>query len=469
MKRIIIIGAGPAGLFAAYKLAGKCEVTILDKGHTVENRHCPSPDSCIRVCELCAKLYGEGGAGLMSDGKIIFSTEICSFLNYVDGVGEKKNAELVNEVRKIFEDYGVHAITDTNEALKKQIHEEAVRVGVRYVHTALAHVGTDKLKSLIQKFRDDLKQKGVKFIEKQDALEISKEGETIIISTKDSRYECDNLLIAPGRVGAKWLEGVVKKLKIEYQYNAMDLGVRVEVKRQITDRVTSVSRDMKFQIPTDTYQDMVRTFCTCPGGKVARETHAEGYNLVNGHSEAGDPYENTNFAFLVTIPFTEPMANGNEYARRIAETIRELGGDKPIVQRLGDLRAGHRSKSKHVSNYIVKPSLEGATFGDIGLALPHRILIDLLEGLKKLDKIIPGVNNDETLLYAPEAKFHALRIRNSDPYLQTSVKGIYVAGDGAGLSRGIVGAAACGVLAAEGILAGAPGFPSQGPEGMLKE
>jgi len=471
MKKVVIIGAGPAGLFAAYKLAGKCDVTVLDKGLSVEKRSCPSPDNCTNTCALCAKLYGEGGAGLMSDGKIIFSTEIGSFLNDVEGIGVKKNSQLVEEVKAIFGKYGIHPVVENvdTEQHKKELEKAAAMAGIRYVHTTLAHVGTDKLRDLIQHFRNDLAEKGVKFIEKQDVTEIHHESGKITVKTKDNSFECDNLLIAPGRVGAKWLEGVVRKLGMQFQYNPMDIGVRVEVKRQITEKVTNVCRDMKFQIPTDTYKDMVRTFCTCPGGKVARETHSEGYNLVNGHSEAGDPYENTNFAFLVTIPFTEPMANGNEYARRIAETVRELGGNKPIVQRLGDLRAGHRSKRKHIASYIVKPSLDDATFGDIGLALPHRIVLALTEGLKKLDKIMPGINNDDTLLYAPEAKFHALRIKNSDPYLQTSVKGIYVVGDGAGMSRGIVGAAACGVLAAEGILAEAHGLPSHSSEGMLKE
>lgn len=476
MKKVVIIGAGPAGLFAAYKLADKCDVTILDKGLPVEKRKCPSPDNCKRKCKLCAKLYGEGGAGLMSDGKIIFSTEIGSFLNDVEGVGEERNKGLVAEVQEIFGHYGVHVnpLSEEINAKISALEKACAAEDIRYVPTILAHVGTDKLEELIIDFRNDLVEKGVKFVPKADvkSIYVEKSGKILIETKKeyslyqkakkairriflrknDDAYECDNLLIAPGRVGAKWLEGIVRKLGIEFTYNPMDLGVRVEVKREKAERITSICRDMKFQLRTSTYNDKVRTFCTCPGGKVARETHEEGYNLVNGHSEAGDPYENTNFAFLVTIPFTSPMANGNEYARMVAAAVKELGGDKPILQRLGDLRSGHRSKKEQVKDFKVKPSLEDITFGDVGLALPHRIVLDIIEGLEKLDKIMPGIANDETLLYAPEAKFHALRIKNSDGYLQTSVPGIYVAGDGAGLSRGIVGAAACGVLAAEGIL-----------------
>jgi len=455
MKKVVIIGAGPAGLFAAYKLAGKCQVTILDKGLPVEKRRCPSPENCNRKCALCAKLYGEGGAGTFSDGKVIFSTEIGSVLNEVEGVGIKKNQELVKEVQDIFGLYGVHAnpFTKYLQRKVKKLEERCTKAGMRFIHTNLAHVGTDRLVELITSFRDDLKSKGVEFVSRADVSGIKKlDSGQFAVQTETASYPCDKMMIAPGRVGAKWLEDIVKDTGMEFTYNPMDIGVRVEVKRSITDRITALTRDMKFIIETPTYKDYVRTFCTCPGGKVARETHDEGYNLVNGHSEKGDPYENTNFAFLVTIPFTKPMANGNEYARQIAREIRELGGDKPLLQRLGDLRGGHRSKKEHAPSYVVKPSLEDVTFGDIGLALPYRIVTDIIEGLQKLNRIMPGVNNDDTLLYAPEAKFHALRIKNSDAYLQTSVKGIYVAGDGAGLSRGIVGAAACGVLAAEGML-----------------
>lgn len=454
MKKVVIIGAGPAGLFAAYKLAGKCDVTILDKGLPVEKRHCPSPDNCTRKCTLCAKLYGEGGAGTFSDGKVIFSTEIGSTLNDAEGVGLKKNAKLVKEVQDIFAGYNVYPNPITKDMQKKikRLEERCTKAGMRFVHTELAHVGTDRLVELITSFRDDLKSKGVEFVGKADVTGIKKlDSGLFAVQTETAAYPCDKMMIAPGRVGAKWLEGIVKDTGMEFTYNPMDLGVRVEVKRSITDKVTALTRDMKFIIQTPTYKDYVRTFCTCPGGKVARETH-DGYNLVNGHSEKGDPYENTNFAFLVTIPFTKPMANGNEYARDIARQIKELGADKPILQRLGDLRDGHRSKKETSSGYIVKPSLEDVTYGDIGLALPYRIVTDIFEGLQRLNRIMPGVNNDDTLIYAPEAKFHALRIKNSDGYLQTSIPGIYVAGDGAGLSRGIVGAAACGVLAAEGIL-----------------
>ncbi|MBU4241991.1 MAG: FAD-dependent oxidoreductase [Nanoarchaeota archaeon] len=455
MKKVVIVGAGPAGLFAAYELAGKADVTILDKGKSIEKRICPTPGNCNKKCKgLCAVLYGEGGAGLMSDGKIIFHTEVGSNLNSIEDIGYKKNQELVDRVEEIFKLYGVEKEKETKLKLKqiKNLEAKATKAGIRTISTKLAHVGTDKLAELMTEFRNDLIDKGVKFITNTDVTNISNNENNLIIHTKKEDYNCDKVILAPGRVGAKWLKEIVDDLGIKYGYNPMDLGVRVEVKREVTDHITELVRDMKFYIETPTYNDIVRTFCTCPGGKVARETHDLGFNLVNGQSEKNDPYENTNFAFLVTIPFTEPMANGNEYSRLEAEKIKELGGDKPILQRLGDLKSGRRSKRKDLEKYLVKPSLENVTFGDIGLALSYRIILDLMEGFDILNRIMPGIANDNTLLYAPETKFHSIKVKNSDPYLQTNIPGIYVAGDGAGLSRGIVGAAACGVLAAEGIL-----------------
>lgn len=444
--KVAIIGAGPAGLFAAYKLAKHADVTIIDKGKDVEKRACPSPGEC-KSCKPCQVLCGVGGAGLFSDGKFIFSDKIGNNLNAI--VGEEKNQCLVKEVRKIFEEeysIKVEKLSPEEEQKVQQLKKKARVAGGDFLYAPQIHMGTDKLKSLIQNFKKDLEAKGVGFLDKTEVLKIDNKK----VITKKDNIIYDKIILAPGRVGANWLEQIVNDLGIKHSYNPIDIGVRVEVPREITDEITDVVRDMKFYLRSNTYNDLVRTFCTCPGGKVVRETH-DSFNLVNGHSKSDESSENTNFAFLVTMPLTAPLSNTNSYGHKVADLAYVTGVKKPILQRLGDTRKGHRSHVEKKYEFLIEPTLDDVVYGDIGLVLPYRIEIDILEGLEKLDKIIPGVDNDETLLYAPEIKFHGLRPITNE-YLATNKKNIYVAGDGAGLSRGIIGAACCGILAAEGIL-----------------
>ncbi|MBM3200236.1 FAD-dependent oxidoreductase [Candidatus Woesearchaeota archaeon] len=444
--KVVIVGSGPAGLFAAYKLVGHADVTVVDKGGDVDSRACPSPGECKAACKPCNILCGVGGAGLFSDGKIIFSTKIGNNLNPV--VNEAKNMALVKEVVDIFSKYDVNVekLSQESEREIEHLKKKARIVGGDFLYAPQAHIGTDKLLDLISCFKKDLESKGVKFLNKTEVLKV--EDKEIVTNKESLQY--DKLILAPGRVGAGWLEQVMNDLKLEYSYNPIDIGVRVEVPKEITDSTTKVVRDMKFYLRSDTYNDLVRTFCTCPGGKVTRETH-EGFNLVNGHSDSDDSSPNTNFAFLVTMPLTAPLSNTNYYGHKVADLAYVTGVKKPILQRLGDLRSGHRSHFEKKHEFLINPTLNDVVYGDIGLVLPHRVTLDIIEGLEKLDRIIPGVANDETLLYAPEIKFHGLKVI-TDEYLATSRKNIYVAGDGAGLSRGIGGAACCGLLAAEGIL-----------------
>lgn len=444
--RVVIIGAGPAGLFAAYKLAGKSDITVIDKGRDIESRKCPSPRRCKETCKPCNKLCGIGGAGLFSDGKIIFSDKIGSNLTPI--IGEEKNNKLVKKVRNIFKEYGVTAEELTKEDKEKieELKKKARIAGGDFLYAPQTHIGTDKLRDLIYNFKKDLAEKGVHFLDRTDVIKIN---DKVLTSKGDLDY--DKVILAPGRVGASWLEEVVQSLGLSYSYNPIDVGVRVEVPREITDDVTNVVRDMKFYLKSNTYSDLLRTFCTCPGGKVTRETH-KGFNLVNGHSESDCEGPNTNFAFLVTMPLTTPQSNTNHYGYGVANLAYITGVKQPILQRLGDIRKGHRSHAEKKGEFLVKSTLEDVIYGDIGLAIPYRIEIDILEGLEKLDKIIPGVANDETLLYAPEIKFHGLRPYTNKYLAATKKKNVYFAGDGAGLSRGIAGAACSGMLAAEGIL-----------------
>lgn len=444
--KVTIVGAGPAGIFAAYKLIDHADVTIIDQGRDIKNRKCPSPNNCKAKCRPCNIICGVGGAGLFSDGKIIFSNQVCNNLDSI--IGEAKNTILINEVKNIFEHYGVkiQKPSTKEESKLQQLKKKARIVGGDFLYASQAHVGTDKLIDLLTNFRNDLESKGVEFLSKTKVLQI-KEKEVV---TNKGEISYDNLIIAPGRVGSKWLEEAANDYGIEYGYNPIDIGVRVEVSREITDDITNIVRDMKFYLKSDLSSDLVRTFCTCPGGKVTRETH-DGFNLVNGHSASGNISNNTNFAFLVTMPLTAPLSNTNRYGQKVADLAYVTGVEKPVLQRLGDIRKGRRSHIEKKNEFTVKPTLDDVVYGDIGLVLPYRIETAIIEGLTKLDKIIPGIANDETLLYAPEIKFHGLRILTNE-YLETNKANIYVAGDGAGLSRGISGAACCGILAAKGII-----------------
>lgn len=445
MKKVVIVGAGPAGLFAAYELADSFDVTLIDKGKEIENRKCPSysgKSDCVH-CVPCSTIYGIGGAGFKSDGKLIFHTSTGNNLTHL--IGEEKNQALVDKVEGIFKNYGVNAEIPDHEK-KSRLMTIASQAGIDYVPAKEAHIGSDRLPSVIQKIVSDISGK-VRILTEKEVVKLDVGG----LVVGDTKYMADHYILATGRAGSSWLEKLTQELSLKYKYNPVDIGVRVEVPREIMEMVCSVSWDFKARMTTKKYEDPIRTFCVCPGGYVSREDHS-GFCLVNGHSLATEKSENTNFAFLVTYKLTEPLENGDLYGKEIARNATNIGGGKPIVQRLGDLRRGRRSTWDRINKYSKpKPTFTQATPGDIGSAMAYRFVRDVLEGLETLDKLVPGVANDSTLLYCPEIKFHGIRF-DTDKNLQTNKNGVYVAGDGSGWSRGIVGAACCGLLAAEGII-----------------
>jgi hypothetical protein len=428
MKRIIITGAGPAGLFAAYKLVTNpkesTEVRVIDSGGTIEER-------------VLSKdvLHGVGGAGLMSDGKLNFDTRIGNNLNEI--LPEEENKRLTEEVEKIFNSFGVLKL-DIDSKKAKELEKRALQYGIDFVYPKQSHIGTDKLIPLITNFQRYLEERGVKFFCNSEVICLDKK-------------VADFFILAPGRVsgGNGWMEKILTQNQVQYSYRPVDIGVRVEVPSIITDEITNISRDMKCYMKTATYQDKIRTFCTCPNGFVGQETH-DGFKTVNGHSESGKSTDNTNFALLVTVNLTQPLTNSNRFARNISSTFHDLSGGKTLAQRWGDLIRYQRSKESKQKEYRFQPTLEDITWGDLALAMPARCVADIIEGVQKLDKIIPGLASDSTILHAPEIKFHGLSIP-TDAYLRTK-QAIYVAGDGSGYTRGIVGAAASGLRAAEGIL-----------------
>jgi hypothetical protein len=432
--KVIIIGAGPAGLFAAYKLAGKCDVLIIEKGPSIKER----------IKNKSNLLFGEGGAGLFSDGKLNFSPEVGTNLGNLISFSALSN--LINEVENTFRKYNVK-VKEINIEKARTLETLAAQSGMKYLPIRQAHVGSDHLPEVISCLSNDLRKKGVKFLFNTEVKEIKR---NVIITDQKKEISFNKLLIAPGRSGARWLEKIVKEKKINYIYNPIDIGVRVEVPALIMEEICQINWDPKVHIRTPTYDDFIRTFCVSPHGYVVKE-EGENYCLVNGHSRKDRRSSNTNFAFLIQVQLTEPLENTNLYGESIAIQATTIGGNKPILQRLGDLKKGRRSTWSRLEKSYINPTLTNVTPGDIAMALPYRFVKDIIEGLDILNKLIPGVADDNTLLYATEIKFHGLRVL-TNKFLRTSIPEIYVAGDGAGLSRGIVGAAVSGLLAAEGIL-----------------
>jgi uncharacterized FAD-dependent dehydrogenase len=437
-KKVAIIGAGPAGFAAAEELTSskdlEIKVDIFEKGREIDKRKCPREVSGTCVdCFPCNVHCGIGGAGLMSDGKLIFSTRVGNNLNEI--LKEEENQKLVDSAREIFTKYGALFQTKYEDKIN-ELRTRALQNGIDFVYSIQAHIGSDRLPEQMRNFQADLIAKGVNFFSKKE------------IKNLNELSEYDSIILAPGRSGSKWLEATLNEQKIEFGYRPVDIGVRVEVPKEITASITDVTRDMKFYVRSKTFNDLVRTFCVCPAGFVSQETH-EDFNLVNGYSDSEKGSENTNFAVLTTVPLDD--SNTNNFAAKMAELGYILrNGRKITAQRLGDLKRGRKSKDSDDNKYFLKKTLRAAEWGDISLAFVARHYINIMEGLEAFNRVIPGLTNDSTILYAPEMKFHGLRIKTNE-YLRAKER-IYVAGDGAGMSRGIVGAAASGIRAAQGIL-----------------
>lgn len=447
---VVIIGAGPAGLFAAHELAYKARLSILiiDQGKDVDERICSAKEyKFCRKCSPCNILCGVGGAGTLSGGLLNLRPDIGG--NLLEFISSEDEAwRLIEYVDSIFLKYGapkqiVHVDNEMVELLKRK----AAAAGAKFIPIPQRHIGSDKAPLVIKNFKKDLELKGVKFLLNKHVSKIDKGKATLSDGTI---INCKYLIACPGRVGAEWLANEAKRLGIPTKHEPIDIGVRIEVPAVIMDPIIKINRDPKFHIYTKTYDDFVRTFCVNHRGFVVQEVYGN-FVGVNGHSMIGIQSQNTNFALLVRISLTEPIEDTTAYGRSITKIATILGGGRPIIQRLGDLRMGRRSTWSRLSHSHVKPTLRSATPGDIAMVLPHRILTDILEGLDILDKIIPGVASSSTLLYAPEVKFSANRIETNNE-LETPIEGIYVAGDGAGLSRGITIAAATGVIVARSII-----------------
>lgn len=447
---VIIIGGGPAGLFAAYTLMGK-RVLLIEKGKSAAERNCPLKRKfeCAK-CDPCNIMAGVGGAGLFSDGKLNFTPKHGK-TDLVNLIGLEEAEKLINDTEKIFNSFGMDSeVYPADEARANEIRKKAMKVGAELLIVKQKHLGSDMLPGYITKMTEYLKSKGVDFLLEEEVKEILIENDKVIgVTTNKRKLNSKFVIAAPGRVGAKWLYNECLRLGLGVKYGGVEIGVRVEVPNEIMDETTNVIYDPAFFVYSTTYDDQLRTFCTNKAGFVSKENYQD-FVCVNGHAEKNKKSRNTNFAFLSKVTLTEPVTDSYNYGSSIGKLSNTIGGGKPIVQRYVDLKRGRRSTWHRIKNSYVTPTLMDVTPGDISMAMPKRIVTNIIEGLETLDKIIPGITSNSTLLYAPEIKFFSTEIENI--CLKTKKEGLYVAGDGAGVSGNIVGAAATGVLSARKIL-----------------
>jgi hypothetical protein len=443
-------------MFAAHELSSNSNlsVTIVDWGKDIEKRRCPAAQEgkCVG-CVPCNIMCGLGGAGGMSSGILNLKFDIGGDLSKLTK-SAKKAEQLVKEVDEVFLKYGApKEVYGTDSKEIRELRRKAAAVGIRFIPIPQRHVGSEYLPRLVYTFRKALEKNGVKFMLNTRAEKIEK-GKVLV---NGKPIKAKYTVVAPGRVGADWFAEQAKALGAKLSPGPIDVGVRVEVPAVIYEPVVKANRDPKFHIRTKTFDDFIRTFCTNAQGFVMEERY-DGHVGVNGQTLRGKKSPNTNFALLAHIELTQPVTDTAAYGRSIAYLATTIGGGRPLLQRLGDLRAGRRSTWERIERGHVVPTLKSVTPGDISMALPGRIVTDILEGLEDLDKVIPGVASDSTLLYAPEVKFYSVKV-SVNKNMETTVPNLFVAGDGAGLSRGIVTAAATGLLAARGIIGKAGGRP----------
>ena len=449
---VIIVGAGPGGIYSAYELMKKCgdkRIAVFDSGYSLKKRHCPidgeKVKACIK-CKSCSIMSGFGGAGAFSDGKYNSTNDFGGTL--YEYIGKKAATELMQYVDEINMAHGgegtkMYSTAGTN--LKKVCLQNRLKL----LNASVRHLGTDINYVVLQNLYDQMKDKMDFFFDAPvETIEITDGGYRIIC--ENGAYECKKCVVSVGRSGSKWMEKVCKDLAIPTKSNRVDIGVRVELPAVIFAHLTDELYESKIVYRTEKFEDNVRTFCMNPNGIVVNE-NTNGIITVNGHSYEGNEKktDNTNFALLVAKHFSEPFKDSNGYGESIARLSNMLGGGV-IVQRFGDLVRGRRSTEKRIEEGLVTPTLS-ATPGDLSLVLPKRIMDGIIEMIYALDKVAPGTANDDTLLYGVEVKFYNMEVE-IDKNLESCYKGLYVIGDGSGVTHSLSHASASGVYVARHII-----------------
>ncbi|MDP5273973.1 NAD(P)/FAD-dependent oxidoreductase [Chengkuizengella axinellae] len=467
----IVIGAGPAGIFASYEMTiknPKAKVLLVDKGHDIYHRRCPILENKIELCPppagkkeyagclpACSITAGFGGAGAYSDGKFNITTEFGGWMT--DYISPSKVFELIQYVDKINLEHGAtEHITDPTTEAVRDIEQRGYAAGLKLLRAQVRHLGTEQNLEILKSIYEHLKTK-IDMLFKAEVEDIITEkidGEHVVkgITLKGGeQFQSDTVMIAPGRDGSKWLNEIFKNRRLKMVNNQVDVGVRVETSDVVMREINEHLYEGKFVYNTSV-GTRVRTFCSNPSGHVVVENHS-GVMAANGHSYK-DPKlgsQNTNFALLVSHKFTEPFDKPNEYAREICQRANDLSNGGVIVQKFGDIKRGRRSTEQRIKEGFLEPTLNEAVPGDLGLVLPYNTMVSLIEMVEALDKVTPGIASEHTLFYGVEAKFYSARPRLSENF-ETEIKGLYCGGDGAGITRGLAQAGAAGVWIARDVI-----------------
>lgn len=460
---VVIVGAGPAGIFAALEFARQnadLSILLVDKGRSLSYRTCPARVTGVcRKCDPCAITSGFSGSGAFSDGKLSLSPAVGGRLS--DYLPEETLQALIDYTDRIYRYFGApDTIYGLNERAVEDIMYEASKYGIQLVPCPVRHLGTDSSVAVLQAMYDYLMARpNIEFWELTVVKEILVKDNRVVGVRLERRgqepleIKAERVIVAPGRGGAAWLVGESRRLGLKTENNEIDIGVRVEVPNAIIDHLTKDLYEAKLVYYSDTFDNRVRTFCMNPGGVVAEERYEENLAVVNGHSY-GDPAlktRNTNFALLVSTTFTEPFNEPIEYGKYVARLANMLTGGRVMVQRLGDLLRGRRTDYDRLKKSTTIPTLKSAVPGDLSYALPHRYLTSIVETLQALENIVPGIYSRNTLLYGVEVKFYSAKVEVK-PTLETLVDGLYAIGDGAGITRGLMQASVTGVIAARSIM-----------------
>lgn len=454
-KDVLIIGAGPAGIFTAIEMlrcGSKKSIVIVEKGQSIEKRHCPKAKTqkCVNCKPYCHITTGFSGAGAFSDGKLSLSCDVGGNLPML--IGEELAQETIDYTDKIYLEFGadkhVEGVSDYEEV--KEIRKNAIKAGLKLVDCPIRHLGTEKAQDIYLAIEKYLEKSGVEIMFGYECTNLILEdnacrGAYVSDGKTSSEIYADHTIVATGRRGAEWLEKICAEHNIAHEPGTVDIGVRVEVRNEVMEKVNKVLYESKLIGWPEPFKNKVRTFCQNPGGFVSQENYDNDLAVVNGHSYKEKKSDNTNVAILCSHNFSTPFNQPIAYAQKVGELTNMLANGQLLVQRFGDILDGKRTWPKELAQSNVKPTLPDAVAGDITAAMPYRAMTNIINFIKAVDMVVPGFASYETLLYSPELKFYSNRVK-MDTDFNTSIEGLHCLGDSSGWTRGLMMASVMGVL-----------------------